>query len=63
MSSPARGTAPRLDQKALFAPLQEDLMRVDAAYHRALASDSPHVRKLVEHAALFRGKQLRPANV
>ncbi|MSR48152.1 MAG: polyprenyl synthetase family protein [Planctomycetes bacterium] len=63
MSSPARGTAPRLDQKALFAPLQEDLKRVDAAYHRALASDSPHVRKLVEHAALFRGKQLRPALV
>jgi len=66
MSASARSTAAspaRPDPKALLAPLQDDLQRVDAVYHRALASESPHVRKLVEHAALFRGKQLRPALV
>ena len=64
MSASAHSAASaRLDPKALLAPLQADLLRVDAAYHRALASESPHVQKLVEHAALFRGKQLRPALV
>jgi octaprenyl-diphosphate synthase len=63
MGGTAKAPAARLDPKALLAPLTEDLKRVDVAYHKALASESPHVSKLVEHAALFRGKQLRPALV
>lgn len=65
MSSSAAGGAAtaRRDPKSLLAPLQADLERVDAVYHEALASESPHVQRLVEHAALFRGKQLRPALV
>ncbi len=66
MNAPANAAATaaaKPDAKSLLAPVQEDLKRVDAVYHRALASDSPHVQKLVEHAALFRGKQLRPALV
>jgi octaprenyl-diphosphate synthase len=49
--------------KALFAPIAEPLARVDEIYARALRSPSPHVARLVEHAGLFRGKQLRPAFV
>jgi octaprenyl-diphosphate synthase len=63
MSGTGKPSVARQDPKALLAPLSEDLKRVDAAYHRALASESPFVQKLVEHAALFRGKQLRPALV
>ena len=68
MTGPVSGTgaataSARLDAKALLAPIQGELERVDALYHQSLHSESPHVRKLVEHAALFRGKQLRPALV
>jgi len=68
VNAPARGTAAgvapaRPDARSLLAPIREELARVDALYHESLHADSPHVRRLVEHAALFRGKQLRPALV
>jgi octaprenyl-diphosphate synthase len=53
----------RRDAKSLLAPVQEELVQVDELYRRSLVSASPHVTKLVDHAALFRGKQLRPALV
>jgi octaprenyl-diphosphate synthase len=66
MSSVAKtgvAKAPRPDAKTLLEPVHAELLRVDELYSRALHADSPHVQKLVEHAALFRGKQLRPALV
>ncbi len=66
MSSVAKtgvAKAPRPDAKTLLEPVQAELQRVDELYARALHADSPHVQKLVEHASLFRGKQLRPALV
>jgi octaprenyl-diphosphate synthase len=58
-----KSARPRPDARSLLAPIQQELARVDALYHESLRSDSADVRKLVEHAALFRGKQLRPALV
>jgi octaprenyl-diphosphate synthase len=66
MSSAAKAgaaKAPLPDAKTLLEPVREELVLVDELYARALHADSPHVQKLVEHAALFRGKQLRPALV
>jgi len=66
MSSAAKTGAARArrpDAKTLLEPVHAELVRVDELYSRALHADSPHVRALVEHAALFRGKQLRPALV
>lgn len=66
MSSAARAgatKAARPDAKTLLEPVRHELVLVDELYARALHADSPHVQKLVEHAALFRGKQLRPALV
>jgi octaprenyl-diphosphate synthase len=60
----AAATGPaRPDARSLLAPIRDELARVDALYHDSLRSDSAHVRGLVEHASLFRGKQLRPALV
>jgi octaprenyl-diphosphate synthase len=59
----AAAPAPKPDARALLLPIQDELARVDALYHQSLRSESENVRKLVEHAALFRGKQLRPALV
>ena len=68
MSTPPNGSgaataSARPDAKSLLRPIERELERVDALYHQSLHSESPHVRGLVEHAALFRGKQLRPALV
>jgi len=67
VNGPARGgaaaAAARPDARTLLEPIQDELKRVDALYHESLRSESPHVRALVDHAALFSGKRLRPALV
>ena len=65
MSASAKGAAlsAKRDPKKLLESVHDDLVRVDALFHRVLPSDSPHVSQLVDHAAKFRGKQLRPALV
>ena len=54
---------PRLDLKALLAPIAEDLQRVDAIIRERLASEVALINQVGAHIVSAGGKRLRPALV
>src|SRR4051812_14235611 len=45
----------------LFALIARDLDAAERVYHETLASDQPHLARLIGHLEHYRGKRLRPA--
>lgn len=59
----AAPTAPPLlrASQSLFAPIARDLDAVERVYNHTLASDKPHLARIIDHLNHYRGKRLRPA--
>jgi octaprenyl-diphosphate synthase len=48
-------------RRALYAGIQEDLLRLEDFLKREFAGEEPFILQLFEHIRRFRGKQIRPA--